>query len=346
MKHKKVFFCIMSLLLFMSSLVTSPVFADVIPADKYALSYEKIGTVKERVTFPDYDIDEEFEIILVPLGSTITFTPSENMAAYATGLDKEDGVFLDTYDAVPWVIDGQMELTTAIDGGKTAVAALKNYQYYMFRIADENMNVIRIFFKTVDPNSTENPGSVTEDNKDVPDNWANEEVQKAISLELVPEELQNHYKDSITRSDFCKLVINMIEINTGKSAEALISDKGINKSDNPFTDTSETFIINANALGIVNGKGNGIFDPNGSITRQEAAVMLTNAAKALDQEITSSDVAYSDNASIGNWAKSSVNFVSSIKVMNGTGNNNFSPKDTYSKQQAFMTILRLFESIK
>lgn len=138
----------------------------------------------------------------------------------------------------------------------------------------------------------------------------------------------------------------MIEIKSGKSVDAIISEKGIAISGNPFADTTESFIINANALGIVNGKGNGTFDPNGSITRQEAAVMLTNAAKVLNQQVSVGEVAFGDASTIANWAKPSVNYVAATGVMNGTGNNSFSPKGNYSKQQAMMTIVRLFESVK
>lgn len=347
MRHKKMLFCIISLLLLMASLSNTTVFAAEVPKDKYTLTFQKVGTTKEKVTLLDYDIKEqEFEIILIPMGSDITFTPSVTMRAAASGIENENGVFQETYDGVPWIIDGAMSLITEIEGGKTAVGTLGHYPYYMFNIYDDNENMTRIFFKMVDPKNTDNTGDVTGDPSDVPDEWANEEVQKAISLDLVPVQLQNHYKDNITRSDFCNLVINMIEIKTGKSIELLISDKGIKKSENPFTDTTEAFILNANALGIVNGKGNGIFDPNGSITRQEAAVMLTNAAKVLDQQAKSSEVVYADESDIADWARPSISFVASMGVMNGTGNNNFSPKDTYSRQQAFMTIIRLFESVK
>lgn len=49
---------------------------------------------------------------------------------------------------------------------------------------------------------------------------------------------------------------------------------------------------------------------------------------------------------IADWAKPSASFVASMGVMNDTGNNNFSPKGAYSRQQAFMTIVRLFGFVK
>lgn len=74
--------------------------------------------------------------------------------------------------------------------------------------------------------------------------------------------------------------------------------------------------------------------------------MLTNAAKVLNQTVSGAEAAFADASSIAAWAKPSVSFVSSAGVMNGTGNNSFSPLGTYSRQQAFMTIVRLFESVK
>lgn len=343
MRNKKMISSIISLLSLVALLSSTAVFAAEVPKSQYTLTVQKAGTVKEKVNFPDYEIDgQEFEMILVPTGSEITFAPSVTMVAMVVGIDDVDGVFQDTYDGIPWIIDGSMDLITEVQGGKTATGRFGSYPYYMFTIYDNDDNVTRMFFKTVAAGSEGNSGS----NTDSPDGWASAEVEKAISLDLVPEHLQNHYKENITRGDFCNLVINMLEVGTGKLAEELISDKGIAQSGNPFTDTAEDFILQANALGIVNGKGNGIFDPNGSITRQEAAVMLTNAAKVLDQAVNSAETAYADAASIAAWAKPSVSFVSSAGVMNGTGNNSFSPLGTYSRQQAFMTIVRLFEAVK
>ena len=53
--------------------------------------------------------------------------------------------------------------------------------------------------------------------------------------------------------------------------------------------------------------------------------------------------ALSDGQYIAPYAKSSVDFVRSVKVMNGTGGDRFSPLGYYTKQQAIATVYRLYE---
>lgn len=179
---------------------------------------------------------------------------------------------------------------------------------------------------------------------DKPSEWAEKEVQMAIDSKLIPENLQCNYIENITREDFCKLTISLVEAKLGKNIDEILTEKQLTIDDNPFTDTTSKTIIAANKLGIVNGKGNGIFEPNGFITRQEAAVMLTNVAKTLNVDITANDSTFADNSKIANWAKTSVNYVADKEIMKGTGNG-FEPLSTYTRQQAYLTILRLFSLI-
>lgn len=186
------------------------------------------------------------------------------------------------------------------------------------------------------------------DNQPLPadeiDSWAKDEVKKAIEKKLVPKKLQSNYKENIKRGEFCDLVISLLEAKLNMPIDDIMNKKGLTYYENPFSDTKEINIIAANKLGIVNGKGNGKFDPNGYITRQEAAVMLANTAKIFGVYIISNAPSFADENIIASWAKSSVDYVSSIDVMKGT-NKGFEPNTNYTRQQAYMTILRLFDKI-
>lgn len=182
---------------------------------------------------------------------------------------------------------------------------------------------------------------------DIPDEWAKPEVDKAISLRLVPEGKQELYRQNITRNDFCTLVIRLISRKSNKAIEDIMKQKGLDKikvsyKDSVWRDDS----INAYKLGIVKGRDTGYFDGEGYITRQEAAVMLTNTAKVLGVNTSINDVnmlTFSDNAAIASWAKDSVGFVYKCGIMNGVGNNAFAPNENYTRQQAYLTMLRLYE---
>ena len=107
-----------------------------------------------------------------------------------------------------------------------------------------------------------------------------------------------------------------------------------------FTDTDDYNILAAYALGIVNGIGNKIFKPDGTITRQEATTMLHCIAQALGtKKAFESGVSFSDAEDIAKWPKESIIFISFVtdptsgdRVMGGTGNNNFSPLNSYTRE--------------
>ena len=81
------------------------------------------------------------------------------------------------------------------------------------------------------------------------------------------------------------------------------------KSGNVFSDVPADkwyakVIGTANAYGIINGKGNNLFDPEGLITRQEAAAMVTRAAKLCGMETEMNKMAVRDAlAAFGDYVK-------------------------------------------
>ncbi|MFC0212446.1 WG repeat-containing protein [Paenibacillus chartarius] len=187
---------------------------------------------------------------------------------------------------------------------------------------------------------------------DIPSDWAKPEVEKAFSLNLIPDEMKSGYISNISRADFSKLVVHLLEVKTGKSFATLLTEKNKKLDSSAFTDTSDPDILAAYSLGIVGGKGDGVFDPDGDITRQEAAVMLARTANILGITSKSNVLSFADNDDVASWAKESIAAVTSIQdktnqspVMGSTGNNNFSPKASYTKQQAIITMKRLFNAL-
>ena len=190
--------------------------------------------------------------------------------------------------------------------------------------------------------------------------WAQDEVQKADELGLIPGAIQGleTYRAPITRAQFCEMVVNFVARQQGSDLapfEKLLTrykveydDQGMVKA--PFSDTAaEGVETMAYYLGIVNGKGDGKFDPDGLLTRQEAATMLLRAyaAYAGGYEALPSDVAetsYPDQAAIGDWAKDGVALMAQWKVMNGMDDGTFAPQANYTVEQCILTLLRLWEN--
>lgn len=177
--------------------------------------------------------------------------------------------------------------------------------------------------------------------------WALEEVKSAIEKDLVPASLQNMYKTDITRVDFASLVVKAIEEVSGEDIDQVVKKETgqslyelIEKY--PFKDTNEKDVIAAQALKIISGKGNDRFAPYDKISRQESAALLMRTSKFLGDDSPVQNKNFNDSEKISNFAKEAVNYVSSIDVMQGKENNNFAPQDTYTREQAYTTIYRLF----
>ena len=180
--------------------------------------------------------------------------------------------------------------------------------------------------------------------------WAIPEVTAANELGLVPDSLLTDLTSNITRAEFCTLILRLLTERMEMTGEQLLAHFGKTVNVNAFTDTKKEAVLIANALGILNGRGNGIFDPESSITRQEAATMLYNAAKLMDIDGGEGST-FTDSGEFASWAAAGITFVSSVKdkttqnaVMGGLGNGRFNPHGTYTKEQAILTMVRLFRA--
>ena len=189
-------------------------------------------------------------------------------------------------------------------------------------------------------------------NTDIPSVWATEEVENARNAGIIPENLDSQYQDNISREEFCEIAAALVESKTGEAIADVLDQKGLTAR-NPFSDTTNSDVVAMNALGVVNGTGEGRFSPNDEITREEAATMLTRLGKIMNLHSPESvELSFSDADSISDWAYDAVAFVSSCMdptnnkyVMGGTGGNRFSPKEPYTREQAFASFMRLYNAI-
>gem|GEM_PF-5376988 len=176
--------------------------------------------------------------------------------------------------------------------------------------------------------------------QETPSDWAKETVEEAIELGLVPRQFQIQYTSNMTRKEFCRLAMQMYSAKTEKAVDTSIKT--------PFNDVDDVFVTNAAALRVVQGVGSGRFIPDRNITRQEAAIVLRNLARALDIDTSQQrEEKYVDDEDIAYWAKEEVYAISNIKggdkyIMEGTGNGRFSPLSYYTREQGIATMLRLY----
>ena len=99
--------------------------------------------------------------------------------------------------------------------------------------------------------------------------WAEEGVAAAQAAGLMPSALEAlNAKAEITRAEFCGIAVNAYKAVSGKAVFA--------SAKKPFRDCDDPNVVAAYELGLVSGRGDGIFDPDASIKRQDLCVMLYN----------------------------------------------------------------------
>lgn len=178
--------------------------------------------------------------------------------------------------------------------------------------------------------------------------WSYGEVTAAIAEGLVPTSLRNQYTRAITRVDFAKLLMQTLTRCSGKSAEALLAEhKNMQTADlyeqNPFYDTNEKDVLLANQLGLIQGVSANSFAPGSFIKRQDAAALLQRAAQLLGQDNAAAGAPdFTDSSTISDYAKAAVSYVTQRGIMNGVGDGQFAPNGTYTKEQAILTMHRMY----
>lgn len=175
--------------------------------------------------------------------------------------------------------------------------------------------------------------------------WAEKEVNEAIDLGLIPADMQENYTENITRAEFCRLTVVLLENIYGTTIEDILSQRGLTPDKAVFTDTQDPDILAANALGIVFGDGKGIFNPHGEIKRGEAAAMLMRTA-SLTGEYHALPHVFDDAAWFPAWAREPVYAAYAYSIMVGDTMNRFHPVSFYTRQETYVTILRLYNTIK
>lgn len=176
--------------------------------------------------------------------------------------------------------------------------------------------------------------------------WAKAELAKAEDAGLIPESLKEaDLTKPITRAEFAAVSVLLFEKISLRKAEKA--------GTNPFTDTSDEYVLKALELGVTTGTSATTFDPDALLTREQAAAMLTRVYKKLtvngwniakDGEFKLEYTApanFADDANISAWAKDSVYFMASKSIINGVGENNFAPLNNASREQAIIIATRM-----
>jgi S-layer homology domain. len=159
--------------------------------------------------------------------------------------------------------------------------------------------------KDVQPKAVTKPGITFGDVKNSPNKSA---IEALAAREIINgmNEAEFRPNATMTRAQYATIVVKALGL--------------VPKANGKFKDVAANawyaaYVGTANAYGIVNGRSDTEFDPEGTITRQEAAVMTVRAAKLCGLDTAIGDAAannilcdYMDYRTIASWAKEAMAF--------------------------------------
>lgn len=197
--------------------------------------------------------------------------------------------------------------------------------------------------------------------------WAYDILQKAAGNNLIPYNTSTQYTSPVTRREFCVLTANMLnmipyrnynDLFENPDGYTVISEKvhsvGVDLKNIQYSDmdTVDESIRLLSELGIINGMGDGTFNPDGYITREQICTIFSRAFdvyKEFDKyfsdleslkEISELTV-YNDDNMISDWARDGVYTMTKYNFMSGVGNNYFEPQEYCTLEQAITIISKI-----
>ena len=144
---------------------------------------------------------------------------------------------------------------------------------------------------------------------------------------------------SITRADFVTVLGRMAGIDQSKYTS------------NPFSDLENNYatayVIWAAENDIVKGVGNGKFESNRPITREEMAVVMSKYLYVTGRTLQDKqDVPFKDQSDISLWAQEAVNDMAKKGIVQGMENGCFSPKTSFTRAQVAQVLYNIDKNSK
>lgn len=230
-----------------------------------------------------------------------------------------------TYEKSDFTVKGdEITLKKAIDTAGTKAAVLTSYSY-----EDSNCKlVVNAKATVIIPSTTEITEQVGDFRIGKADSWALPEVNAASGYDLLPDILSGKdLTQPMTREEFCELSVRLYEKMSRKSVKPAASDT--------FSDTSNSQVLKAYALGITSGTSASTFDPAAQINREQCAAMLFRTIKLIKPNgnyDVSSVAPFPDNKKISPWAIDAAKYMNKISIIKGDDGGNFMPKPATQEQ--------------
>jgi hypothetical protein len=150
--------------------------------------------------------------------------------------------------------------------------------------------------------------------------------------------------NTITRAEAVTLIYRMYTANHGS-----VNTSGLS---NPFTDVASgswyhTAISWAYQNKVVNGTSATTFDPNGTLTREQFAVMMYNYATHLGYNTSGRvdlSTKFTDAGQVSSYAQTALSWANYAGLINGNGNGTVTPKGSATRSQCATVLYNLMKN--
>lgn len=156
--------------------------------------------------------------------------------------------------------------------------------------------------------------------------WAQKYIDRAIAEKILPENYAGtNTAVPITREEFAYIATMLY---------CKLSNQPVpTPASSPFPDTENSYAAAAYEIGIIKGI-NGKFEPNMTLTREQASTMLGRIREIIGIQKTTSELNFSDSSQIAGYAQPYVADLVGAGAIAGVGNGRFAPKQEMTVEQA------------
>lgn len=163
--------------------------------------------------------------------------------------------------------------------------------------------------------------------KDIEKHWAKEYIEYGVEKGYI-----SGYQDgtflpdkTVTRAEFSKMINSAVKLTAVGTAKGDFSD--VKSSDWYFNEVKK-----AENAGYITGYEDGSFRPSNSVTRQEAAVVLSRIVLPINERANINS--FGDGDKIDTWATDAVTMIAAKGYIKGDEKGNFNPKGALTRSQA------------
>ena len=182
---------------------------------------------------------------------------------------------------------------------------------------------------------------------DISNHWGKAFIERLVNKQVLAGYVDGTFKprQAVTRAEFVSILVNALGVKTVGATTYGFKDVAAGKW---YTDA----VNSAAHLKLIAGAGNNTFNPDATITREEAASVVVNALKFVQKPVTVTDAEiasflapYNDKAKVSTWAKENVAIAVKAGIVLGVSPTALNSDATASRAEAVTMLTHLLEGI-